>query len=82
MASYLGFSLTYPYQREARNPTNGGRGVGRGSCVSDMRVSIWICDVSDMDFVLLSIPRFREFIRWRISSLRNSRSAKDREVCP
>ena len=30
MASYLGFSLTYPYQREARNPTNAGRGDGRG----------------------------------------------------
>jgi len=31
MASYLGFLLTYPYQRDPPNPTNDGRGNGRGS---------------------------------------------------
>ena len=30
MASYLAFISTYPYQRGPSNPTNAGRGVGRG----------------------------------------------------
>ena len=38
MASYLGFALTYPYQREARNPTNAGR--GRCTYVSDVTWAI------------------------------------------
>ena len=31
MASYLDFSSSYPYQRGPSNPTDGGRGNGRGS---------------------------------------------------
>ena len=38
MASYVGFSLTYPYRKSPRNPTIRGRGDGRGSCISDTRL--------------------------------------------